>query len=58
MTINTVFMNSAEYWSVQKRLKNDVNYNDAIFFIYLRVPGTAYHYEGDCIYWSNITLRK
>ena len=31
MTINTIFMNSSEYRSAQKRFKNYVKYNDAVF---------------------------
>ena len=34
MTINIIFMDSSEYQSVQKRFKNVVKYNDAVFFIY------------------------
>ena len=31
MAINTIFMNSLVYQSVQNRFKNDVKYNDPVF---------------------------
>ena len=50
MTINIIFMDSSEYQSVQKRFKNVVKYNGAVFSTYLRVLVIAYHYEKNCIY--------
>ena len=60
MNINTTFMNSLlqHQFRTDSKMMQLMMYNDAVFFIYLRVPVTAYHYEGNCIYSSNITSRK